>query len=360
VGDGYGGLEHASSTSLICRRDELPQPGMDTVSDDYLTLLGLASHEYFHSWNVKRIKPLAFVPYDLAQEAYTRLLWAFEGITSYYDDLALVRSGVIEPARYLELVGRAISSLLRNPGRRRQSIAESSFDAWIKYYRPDENSTNAVVSYYVKGSLVALALDLELRRAGAVSLDDLMRRLWEQHGRTGRGVPEHGVEEAASGLAGRDLSGFFARYVHGTDDPPLERLLADFAVTLHLRSAQNTGDRGGKPAAGTLPASSLDARVGHDLKLAAVYAGGAAEQAGLAPGDQLVALDGLKASPDSLRVVLERRTPGSTLPVHVFRRDELLEARVVLAAPAHDTCYLTLHDGAPADALERRRRWLGA
>jgi predicted metalloprotease with PDZ domain len=164
---------------------------MAGVTDDYRRFLGLASHEYFHSWNVKRIKPAAFVPYDLARENYTRQLWAFEGITSYYDDLALVRSGIIDSKSYLELVGQNITGVLRVPGRHVQSLADSSFDAWIKFYRRDENTPNAVVSYYAKGALVALALDLTLRNAGA-SLDDLMRVLWQRYGETGTGVPEEG------------------------------------------------------------------------------------------------------------------------------------------------------------------------
>jgi predicted metalloprotease with PDZ domain len=358
VGDGYGGLEHASSTSLICRRDELPARGVPAVSDEYLNLLGLASHEYFHSWNVKRIKPAAFTPYDLARENYTRLLWAFEGITSYYDDLALARSGVIEPARYLELLGRAITTVLRNPGRHRQSVAESSFDAWIKFYRPDENTPNAVVSYYVKGSLVALALDLLLRREKSGSLDDVMRALWERYGRGGDGVPEDGIERTASEVAGRDLRDFFARFVHGTEDPPLGEWLADFGIEYHLRTAQSATDRGGKPASGTQPRGALDAKVGADMKLLAVYSGGAAERAGLAAGDQLVALDGLKASVETLRVILERRAAGDRLRVHAFRRDEIGEYTVELAAPPLDTCYLVLQDKAPEEAIARRVRWM--
>jgi predicted metalloprotease with PDZ domain len=358
VGDGYGGLEHTSSTSLVCRRDELPARGVSTVSDEYLNLLGLASHEYFHSWNVKRIKPAAFMPYDLARENYTRLLWAFEGITSYYDDLALARSGVIEPARYLELLGRAFTTVLRNPGRQRQSLSESSFDAWIKFYRPDENTPNAVVSYYVKGSLVALALDLLLRREQRGSLDDMMRMLWERYGRRGVGVPEDGVERAASEVAGRDMSEFFARYVHGTEDPPLDRWLADFGVDFHLRTALNATDRGGKPASATLPRSALDAKVGADMKLLAVYAGGAAERAGLAAGDHLVALDGLKATVETLRTLLERHAPGDTLRVHAFRRDELAEHKVLLADPPADTCFLALQENPGEDAMTRRTQWL--
>jgi len=357
VGDGYGGLEHRSSTSLLCRRDELPAPGVAEVTDDYLTLLGLASHEYFHSWNVKRIKPAAFVPYDLSRESYTRLLWAFEGITSYYDDLALVRSGVIPPARYLELLGRTITTVLRGPGRLRQSIAESSFDAWIKYYRQDENTPNAVVSYYAKGSLVALGLDLVLRREGR-SLDEVMRILWERHGRTGVGVPEDGVARIVSEVAGRDLGDFFARYVQGTEDPPLAEWLRDFGVAYALRVAQNTTDRGGKAAAGTVPRSSLNARIAADMKVLTVYSDGAAERAGLAAGDQIVALDGLKASTETLRVLLERHAPGHRLELHAFRRDELMRREVELAPPSLDTCVLALKDDADAESVARRQAWL--
>src|SRR6185312_5798088 len=224
VGDGYGGLEHRASTSLVCKRDELPRIGDPGLDDGYVTFLGLASHEYFHAWNVKRIKPSAFTPYDLSQEGFTRLLWAFEGITSYYDDLSLARSGVAPAERVLELLARTLTTVLRTPGRHLQSVADASFDAWIKFYRPDENSPNAGVSYYAKGAIVALALDLTLRRHGR-SLDDLMRALWTRHGATGVGVDEDAIEALASSLAGHDLRDFFARYVDGTEDPPLAALL---------------------------------------------------------------------------------------------------------------------------------------
>ena len=153
VGDGYGGLEHRNSTALICRRDDLPFEGMKDATEGYRTFLGLASHEYFHSWNVKRIRPAAFVPYDLTQENYTRLLWAFEGFTSYYDDLLLVRAGLLTAAQYLDTLAKTMTTVMQRTGRLKQSVAESSFDAWIKYYRQDENAPNSVVSYYQKGSL---------------------------------------------------------------------------------------------------------------------------------------------------------------------------------------------------------------
>jgi predicted metalloprotease with PDZ domain len=359
VGDGYGGLEHRSSTSLLCRRDELPHPSSDKIDDDYLTFLGLASHEYFHAWNVKRIKPAAFVPYDLTREAYTRQLWAFEGFTSYYDDLALVRSGVIEPARYLELLGRTVTSVERGPGRHVQSVADSSFDAWIKFYRQDENAPNAVVSYYAKGALVGCALDLVLRRDGNTSLDDLMRALWQRYGQPGTGVPEEAIPRLASELAGRDLAPFFARYVDGTEDPPLRELLADFGVRLHMRPSAGTKDRGGKPASGSAPRCTLGVRFGPDQRLAAVLRDGPAARAGLAGHDVLVAVDGLKATPERIAAALSRHAPGETVEVHAFRRDELRRFAVTLDAAPDDTSYLTLDPAASPQAEARRHAWLG-
>jgi predicted metalloprotease with PDZ domain len=185
-----------------------------------------------------------------------------------------------------------------------------------------------------------------------------MRALWQRHGRSGVGVPEDGVERVATEVAGRDLSDFFARYVHGTEDPPLAEWLADFGIAYALRPAQNATDRGGKPAGGTLPQSTLNARIGADMKILTAYTGGAAERAGLAGGDQLVALDELKASVETLRALLERPNTGQRLKIHAFRRDELLEVEVTLAAAALDTCALSLIDSADAPALKRREAWL--
>jgi len=358
VGDGYGGLEHRSSTSLLCRRDELPVRGRSEINDRYLNLLGLASHEYFHGWNVKRIKPAAFTPYDLARENYTRQLWAFEGITSYYDDLALVRSGVIDEARYLQLLGRTITSVLRTPGRHRQSVGESSFDAWIKFYRQDENSPNAVVSYYAKGALVALALDLTLRKAGRTSLDAVMRALWDRYGMTGGGVPEDGIEAIASELAGNSLRESFALYVDGTDDPPLDALLDAFGVDWHVRAASDAGDRGGKAASGPLPNCWLGVKLAADLKLQHVFNGGPAERAGLAAGDVLVALDGVRASTEALNTLATDRAAGEHVTIYAFRRDELFTADLVLDAAPLDTCYLSLRAEASPEAAGLRNAWL--
>ena len=358
LGEGYGGLEHRSSTSLVCRRGELPARGAAGIDDGYLHFLGLASHEYFHAWNVKRIKPAAFVPYDLSRESYTRQLWAFEGITSYYDDLALVRCGLIDAKRYLELLGRAITTVLRTPGRFVQSVAESSFDAWIKFYRQDENWPNAGVSYYAKGSLVALALDLTLREAQHGSLDVVMRALWERYGKAGIGVPEDAIEQICCEVGGDDMHGFFRRFVHGTEDPPLESLLDVLGVDWNVRPSSGPNDRGGRPGNGTVPQSSLGAKIGNDLKVQHVYSGGAAERAGLAPNDILVAVDGLRASSDALDALVKRRSPGERIPVLAFRRDELISVDVELMPAPNDTCYLGLRVDAPERAVALRNAWL--
>ncbi|MDB5746195.1 MAG: peptidase, partial [Massilia sp.] len=242
VGDGYGGLEHRASTALICARADLPSSATPTSSEPnegYLKFLGLCSHEYFHTWNVKRIKPAVFAPYDLQVENYTPLLWLFEGFTSYYDDLMLVRAGIIGEATYLKLLGKTVGGVLRGSGRTKQSVAESSFDAWSKYYRQDENAPNAIISYYTKGSLIALAFDLTIRAktGGAKSLDDVMRALWERYGRdfyagAGRGVTEQEVEALFDEVSGLRLRPLFEKYVRGTEDIPLAKLFAPFGVKL--------------------------------------------------------------------------------------------------------------------------------
>ncbi|MDR0576054.1 MAG: PDZ domain-containing protein [Candidatus Accumulibacter sp.] len=345
VGEGYGGLEHRASTALLCARNDLPYPGMKGLPEGYRRFLGLCSHEYFHVWNVKRIKPAAFTPYDLDRENYTTQLWAFEGITSYYDDLALLRSGVVTLDDWLDLTAKTIARVMRDPGRLRQSLAESSFDAWSKFYRPDENTPNAVVDYYAKGALAALALDLTLRREtrGRASLDDVMRALWRRFGQTGIGVGDDDLRRIAEESSGLDLKGFFARAIHGTRDLPLPGLLAAFGVRLTWSKART-------PALGVKTGNANG-----DLVLATVYDGGPAQRAGLAAGDALIALDGLRVTAGNLDALLARREPGETVAIHAFRRDELMRFEVALAARENDAPSLRLTKS--TNAL--RRGWLG-
>lgn len=359
VGDGYGGLEHRASTALICSRADLPVEGKKEMSDGYRTYLGLCSHEYFHTWNVKRIKPAAFAPYDLQSETYTTLLWLFEGFTSYYDDLMLARSGVIAQADYGKLLAKTLNGVLRGSGRAKQSVAESSFDAWVKYYRQDENAPNAIVSYYAKGSLVALALDLLIRTEtrGKKSLDDVMRMLWQRYGRDfyapggGRGIAEDEVEALFAEATGlklkRFFDRFFERYVRGTEDLPLAKWLAPFGVLLHDKR------KDGKPSLGV-----RTARDGNDCKLANVHEGGAAHRAGLSAGDVLAAIDGLRVTAGNLDALLARYRAGDAVLVHAFRRDELMAFHALLAQGDAPNVSLELQPK-PAAAVQGRSRWLG-
>ena len=345
LGEGYGGLEHRASTALLCSRNDLPHPRMKGLPESYRTFLGLCSHEYFHTWNVKRIKPGAFVPYDLDRENYTTQLWAFEGITSYYDDLALLKSGVIELKDWLELTAKTITNVHRSPGRLRQSLAESSFDAWSKFYRPDENTPNAVVSYYAKGALAALVLDLTLRQKSRnkVSLDDIMRVLWTRFGKTGTGMGDDDIQHVAEELSGLNLKRFFAETIHGTRDLPLKKLLAPFGIGLEWEKAKT-------PSLGVKTSAESN-----EVKLATVYDGSPAQQAGLSAGDVLVAIDGLRATPAALDKQLARRHPGDSVAVHAFRRDELMEFSVRLDPPPGDTAKLV---AGQADN-PMRKGWLG-
>ena len=354
VGDGYGGLEHRASTALICARADLPVLGQSAMSEGYRTFLGLCSHEYFHTWNVKRIKPAVFAPYDLRQENYTPLLWLFEGFTSYYDDLTLLRTGLIDAPAYLGLLAKTINAVLRGSGRHKQSVAESSFDAWTKYYRQDENAPNAIVSYYTKGSLVALLFDLTIRRdtRGRKSLDDVMRVLWRRYGRQfyaeggGRGVTEADVEALFDEVTGLHLKPLFDLAVRGTRDLPLQEMLAAFAVEVADKA------KGGTP--------SLDVRTkkaGNDCQLAHVYEGGAAHKAGLSAGDVLVAIDDLRVTAANLDTLLQRYRAGDKATVHAFRRDELMTFDLTLRAESAPHFGLTLKEK-PVVALKLQRGWL--
>jgi predicted metalloprotease with PDZ domain len=356
VGDGYGGLEHRASTALICTRDDLPVSCDKKITPGYRRFLGLASHEYFHAWNVKRIAPAVFVPHDLTRENLTRELWFFEGITSYYDDLFLVRSGLIEPLSYLELVAENLGRVMSQPGRLKQSLTEASFDAWIKYYRADENTPNSQVSYYQKGGLIGLALDLTLRHAskGKKTLDDLMRALWRHYGKDGRGVHEGVIEKLASDIAGTDLTSFFAAFVHGRDDPDFKSLFANLAIDLNWRTPN-----GWQP--NETPTSWLGAKITADAHgeaiLANVFDHGPAQQAGLSALDVVVAVDGLRVQASNLERRIRAFSVGSAVTLHAFRRDELMVFNVTLETqPAH-VCMLTMRD-TPIDAKRRRNDWL--
>ncbi len=360
TGDGYGGLEHRNSTALMCARKDLPPPGLaaDETTEDYRRLLGLCSHEYFHSWNVKRITPAVFVAPDLSREVYTPLLWAFEGITSYYDDLILLRSGCITLDEYLELLAQTITRVRRSPGRLRQSAAESSFNAWTKFYKQDENAPNAIISYYAKGCLIALCIDLRLRQrsGGRVSLDDVMRSLWQDWRVGKRGIGEQDIQQRIAELLGEDMDDELEQWIERPGDLPLEELLATIAIELKWRAATGSQDKGGdssKPGWRWWLGAQVKEEEG-GLRLQSIIEGSPAQQAGLAPGDLLIAIDGLRASRELHDRLLRQAETAGGHELLAFRRDELVRARVELEPAPRDTAVLRATD-ADAPAL---RRWI--
>jgi predicted metalloprotease with PDZ domain len=336
--DGYGGLEHRNSTALVCQRSDLPRrasPGeMPTTTaghkagDGYTTLLGLISHEYFHGWNVKRLRPDEFLRYDYDRENYTELLWFFEGFTSYYDDLLLLRAGLIDEACYLQLLGKTINQVLQTPGRHLQSVAQASFDAWVKYYRVQENTPNATVSYYTKGALVAICLDLTLRAEGHSHLDEVMRAVYR---RCDAGpMREADLLAVLRQLCGRSYEAELAAWVHGTDELPLRALLERHGIKWQQEAAPL--------------AQRLGLRVSESggLKIKNVLRGTIAEAAGLAAGDEWLGVE-LPANDTEAQAWRVRRLDDvalyasghAELTALVARDGRLLKCPMRWPAPCH-------------------------
>jgi predicted metalloprotease with PDZ domain len=345
VGQGSGGLEHRSSTSLICGREGLPQPGQTGVSEAYRDFLGLCSHEYFHTWNIKRIKPAAYQPYDLQQEVYTDLLWAFEGITSYYDDLALLRCGLIEQDSYLELLAQTMTRVQRGKGSRRQSAAESSFNAWTKFYKQDENAQNAIVSYYAKGCLIALCIDLKMRQLSQskYSLDDVMRQLWQSWNEAGVGIEPNTIQDLVCSIVESDLHDFMQTLIYSSEALPLQELLNSVGIKMNFRSAGDQKDKGGKKHQGPLSEVDFGAFVEESnggLKIIRVREDGSAQAAGLSANDVIIAVNELKLTLSQLEKQLSLAAIGEQWKIHAFRRDELMEFQITLAAARNDIVVL--------------------
>ena len=329
----YGGLEHPNSTSLISPREDLPKANEpEEPSEDYQRFLGLCSHEYFHSWLVKFIRPENFVNYDLNKEGYTSLLWIFEGFTSYYDDLILLRSGVISQASYIKLLKTQIDRYLQNPGRFVQSVSESSFDAWVKFYRQDENSNNAGTSYYNKGCLVALCLDLGLRLRGS-SLDALMRKLYE-NAQKGIQVHERTIVELCNELTGDNWIEQINHLINTTDELPLDQLFPEFGLSYSLKNDKS------------LPLGLKLVDKPEGVLVQSARRDGAAAQAGLSAHDVIIAIDGLKAT---MKLVEKYAKQEGSYSILAFRRDELMSFDVKAVGSELTEVELKVEDQAKAE-----------
>jgi predicted metalloprotease with PDZ domain len=339
-----GGLEHSDSVALVFPR---AAPRDEETHSDLMTLI---SHEFFHVWNVKRVRTDALgPPFDYSREHLTRDLWVAEGWTVYYELITALRAAVISPARLCKDLCQQIRSLEAQPGRLVQGLEDASFDAWIKLYRPDGHSPNATISYYTKGGLVACLLDLEIRRRtdDQRSLDDVIRHLWERFGRHDVGYPEGTIQQQVEAVVGGDWQAWFDAHVRRPGDlswdAPLRR------VGLAIKRAP-TPDA--PPWLGVKPDPKT-------LRLLTVYRGGPAEDAGLMADDELAALDGWRLSPDKLDSVLRAYAPNDAVEVAFWRQGRLRTARLTLAPPpATAQAIEALPD--PSDAQrDALRAWLG-
>jgi predicted metalloprotease with PDZ domain len=318
-----GGLEHLNSTALGFRRF-----GFSTEKG-YQSFLSLVAHEFFHLWNVKRIRPDALGPFDYTKENYTRLLWVAEGITEYYGNLMVRRAGLISDQVYLKHLAQQIQDFQETPGRKVMSAEEASFDAWIKFYRPDENTVNSQISYYDKGELLGLLLDLDIRRRtnNAKSLDDVMRYLFTEFFQKGRNYTPADFQKACELAAGANLDDFFGRYVRGKDElePVYNQMLAGAGLRLE-QAGVGIGlgeDDRIVPLKGYLGADLDDKSTGDFILIKSVRAGSPAYEQGLNAKDQIIALDGARVNKETFEALIEAKRPGDTVRIMVFRFDDV-------------------------------------
>lgn len=346
--DGFGGLEHSDSTALMYPRQDLPSlSDKGQITDGYRTFLSLCSHELFHTWHVKRIKPAVLHNPDLSQETYTEQLWIYEGFTSYYDDLSLLRSGVIDIQSYLELLGQQLTRLHKNVGRFKQSITESSFYAWNKFYKQDASAINNITSYYNKGAVLALCLDLHLRQNSQqqANLDKLMHLLWQQFGQKNVGTDNNSIQQLIQQHWQLDMDDVLHSWLYSTEELPYQQLLENSGVKVHFRASKTAYDKGGKVekqvAINAFGAKYSAVQTG--VKITQVSEQSPACQAGLMTGDQLLAIDGWQVNSSNLQAVLDN-CQAADVSLQLLRDGRWLSLQMPVMAAPEDCIYLSIKD----------------
>ena len=345
----FGGLEHMSSTALMYSRNDLPNlSDAAKMTDGYRVFLSLCSHEFFHTWHVKRIKPQELFAATLDKERYTEQLWIYEGFTSYYDDFSLLRCGLITQAEYLKVVGQNLTRLLRNKGRFKQTITESSFDAWTKFYKQDESAVNNIVSYYNKGAVLAMCLDLLIKNKsnGDFSLDDVMRHLWNQHGKLGIPTPIDVIQNFVKSQLNLDLNDFFQSALYSTQELPFDELLETFGIKCHFTSRDSLDDKGGVKTIHPIQiefGAQIKAReIG--IQIDQVTEQTAAYDSGLQVGDVLIAIDKWVVSKENLIAQLNYLSIGQTVKLSILRDKKLKQLTFIATRAASDTISLEVID----------------
>ena len=349
TGKDFGGLEHISSTALLYSRDDLPSIAQaDHMPDGYRTFLSLCSHEFLHTWHIKRTKPAVLQASALAQEAYTPQLWIYEGFTSYYDDLSLARSHVTPTESYLEVLGQTLTRLERNAGRLKQTVTDSSFDAWTKFYQQDASAINNIVSYYVKGAVIALCLDLHIRIQSkhTLSLDNVMRYLWLHHGKLGVGTPDVIIHHIVLEVFKLPLAQFLQDALYSTKELPVQSLLAEFGIIMQRRARSDANDLGGKAAnrvqGNQFGASFKSSETG--VIITQVSENTPAYHAGLQVGDQLISFDDWQVSTGNLLNIYAQYANNAQVRLFILRHQRLKQLTLKINEAQLDTLYLTISD----------------
>lgn len=344
TGNGFGGLEHRDSTCLIFDRLSFNK------REKYEDFLQLVAHEFFHLWNIKRLRPKALETFDYSQENYTPSLWFSEGTTSYYDLLIPFRAGIYDAKVYLKNLSKEVTRYLSTPGRKVQPLSESSFDAWIKLYRPDENTPNAQMSYYLKGEMVTFLLDLAIRikHNNTKSFDQVLQTMWQRFGKDEVGFLPEDLEEVIQSIAGFDLKPFFDRYLHGLEELPFDEYLSAFGLRLKDNAQES------------IPYTGLTFKSSNGRTLVkAVASDSPAQQAGICPGDELVALEGLRVEAGQWGDRLQDYPPGSELKLTLFHGDTLYTCDVMVLPSQATTWAIVAIENPTAIQEANCKNWLG-
>ena len=355
-----GGLEHAASTTLdIAGMSFEDQKGYQRFAE-------LAAHEFFHTWNVKRIRDKVLGPFDYQRENYTRLLWFHEGFTEFMESILLLRAGVIDPETYVDDLAEDWPKYFHRPGRNVTALTELSFEAWIKLYKPAENHNNRTVSYYEKGKWAAVVLEVMIRQStgGRRGVEDVFRRLWDDFGRKDRGLTEADIESAVAAVAGRSLGNYFARYIRGTDELPVLPLLRKAGVVVTAEPAWEdehdpVRSRRMRGYSGITWAPASGAPSGERAVIRTVVPDSPAWRAGLTHGDEVVAVDGMKVNAATVVKRLADFPVGEAIEVHFFRRESLRRTALTLETNRERRYEFAIDDQAVESARAIRRGWLG-
>lgn len=341
----FGGLEHKNSCSLIYSRFYFKD------TDKYNRFLQLVAHEFFHLWNIKRIRPKALETFDYEQENYTPSLWFSEGTTSYYDMVIPLRAGIYDVHKFLEILGKEITRFLNTPGRKVQPLSESSFDAWIKLYRRDNNSDNCQISYYLKGELVSLLLDLLIRakHQNQRSLDNVMVQMWEQFGKSETGFTPHQLQQVIESVADMDLQSFFNLYVDSTEELPFNKYLNPFGLQVKPVMDDDT-----VPYLGIKVQSENNKEI---IKFVEKVSPASLE--GIDPEDELLAINGIRVTSDGLNQRLKDHQPDEIVSITVFHQDELRTFSVTLGKPQPSRYEVVKIENPSPLQQENLSGWLG-